>query len=52
MIMDEEAAGYTIVNYRTHTIYNPKGEYTNIFWKFTDRYWNDFTENAVVLLLD
>ena len=52
VIMDEEAAGYTIVNYRTRTIYNPKGEYTNIFWKFTDRYWNDFTENAVVLLLD
>ena len=52
VIMDEETAGYTIVNYRTRTIYNPKGEYTNIFWKFTDRYWNDFTENAVVLLLD
>ena len=52
VMMDEEAAGYTIVNYRTRTIYNPKGEYTNIFWKFTDRYWNDFTENAVVLLLD
>ena len=52
VIFDEEAAGYTVINYRTKSIYNPKGEYTNIFYKFTDRYWNDFTENAVVLLLD
>ena len=26
--------------------------YSNIFWHFTDRYWNDFTENGIVLLLD
>lgn len=52
VIFDEEAAGYTVINERVRSIYNPQGEYTNTFWKFTDRYWNDFTENTVVLLLD
>lgn len=51
-IFDEEAAGYTVINNRVKTVYNARGEYTNIFYKFTDRYWNDFTENCVVLLLD
>lgn len=52
VIFDREAAGYTVFNNRIRSIYNPKGEYTNTFWKFTNRYWNDFTENSVVLLLD
>ena len=53
VIMDEEAAGYTVVNqWSASTPFNAKGGYSNIFWHFTDRYWNDFTENAVVLLLD
>lgn len=53
LIMDQEAAGYTVINMRnTAAPYNGKGEYQNFWMKFTDRYWNDFTENAVVLLLD
>ena len=53
IICDVEAAGYTICNQRsTSAAYNGKGEYQNFWLKFTDRYWNDFTENAVVLLLD
>lgn len=53
IITDVEAAGYTIVNQRTTSAaYNGKGEFQNFWLKFTDRYWNDFTENAVVLLLD
>lgn len=53
VICDVEAAGYTIVNQRTTSAaYNGKGEYQNFWMKFTDRWWNDFTENAVVLLLD
>lgn len=53
IITDVEAAGYTIVNQRTtNAAYNGKGEFQNFWLKFTDRYWNDFTENAVVLLLD
>lgn len=53
VITDVEAAGYTIVNQRTTSAaYNGRGEFQNFWLKFTDRYWNDFTENAVVLLLD
>lgn len=53
IIMDTEAAGYTICNQRTTSApFNGEGEYQNFWLKFTDRYWNDFTENAVVLLLD
>lgn len=53
VIMDEEAAGVTVVNQWTaNAPFNARGGYTNTFWHFTDRYWNDFTENAVVLLLD
>lgn len=53
VISDVEAAGYTIVNQRTtNAAYNGKGEFQNFWLKFTDRYWNDFTENAVVLLMD
>lgn len=53
IIADEEAMGYTICNQRTtQAAYNGEGEYQNFWLKFTDRYWNDFTENAVVLLMD
>ena len=53
VITDQEAAGYTIVNQRTTSAaYNGKGEFQNFWLKFTDRYWNDFTENTVILLLD
>lgn len=53
VIMDVESAGYTICNERTTSApYNGEGEYQNFWMKFTDRYWNDFTENAVILLLD
>lgn len=53
VIFDEEAAGYTVVNeWSATTPFNAKGGYSNTFWHFTDRYWNDFTENCVVLTLD
>lgn len=53
VLMDEEAAGITTYGARTATTpYNARGEYMNVWWHFNDRYWNDFTENAVVFLLD
>lgn len=53
LLMDREAAGMTVINDRmTSAPYNGAGEYQNFWRKFTDRYWNDFTENAVVFLLD
>lgn len=53
VIFDEEAAGYTVINqWQANSPFNARGGYTNMFWHFTDRYWNDFTENGVVLVLD
>lgn len=52
ILFDEEAAGYTTVNeWAQPTPFNAKGGYYNQFWHFTDRYWNDFTENAVVFYM-
>lgn len=49
VLFDEEAAGYTTVNqWSQPTPFNARGGYYNQFWHFTDRYWNDFTENAVI----
>lgn len=53
VIFDEEAVGYTVVNtWSAPAPFNAAGGYTNIYYHFTDRYWNDFTENGVVLLMD
>jgi hypothetical protein len=53
VLMDEEAAGYTMVNeWASPAPFNARGGYTNMFWHRTVRYYNDFSENAVVLLLD
>lgn len=53
VLMDEEAAGYTLVNQWSQPApFNAKGGYTNYFWHETQRFYNDFSENAVVLLLD
>lgn len=53
VLFDEEAMGYTVVNqWSSTTPFNSKGGYSNTYWHFTDRYWNDFTEKGVVLMLD
>lgn len=53
IMCDLEAMGYTVVNQWTATTpFNAAGGYSNIYFHFTDRYWNDFTENAVVFLLE
>lgn len=53
VLFDEEAAGYTTINqWSQPTPFNAKGGYYNQFWHFTDRYWNDFTENAVVFYME
>lgn len=52
VLMDTEAAGYTVVNeWSAPAPFNARGGYTNIFYHFTDRYWNDFSENVVVFML-
>ena len=53
VLFDEEAAGYTTINqWSQPTPFNAKGGYYNQFWHFTDRYWNDFTENAVIFYIE
>lgn len=53
IIFDVEAIGYTTVDYFSGvTPMNTRGRYTNQDFEYTDRYWNDFTEKGVVLLLD
>lgn len=53
IIFDRDALGYTIINESTlATPINAKGQYYNMFHHFVARYYNDFTENAVVLMLD
>lgn len=52
VLFDEEAAGYTTVNeWSQPSPFNARGGYYNQFWHFTDRYWNDFTENAIVFYI-
>lgn len=52
VLYDEEAMGHNIAHEISRpSPYNARGDYYNQFWKWTDRYWHDLTENAVVLTL-
>lgn len=53
ILFDREAIGWTTVEEKSiPTPYNARGDYYNQYWKWVDRYWNDLTENAIVLLLE
>lgn len=53
VLFDVEAMGITVIDQWTSTTpFNSDGGYSNTFWHFTDRYYNDFTENGVVFLLE
>lgn len=53
ILFDRDALGYTTVNeWSATTPLNAKGGYWNTFHHFTERWYNDFTEKGVVLLLD
>lgn len=53
VIFDREAIGITTyAEEMSVTPYNCRSKYWNIWSSFTERYWNDFTENGIVLLLD
>ena len=51
VIFDDEAAAVCNQNYRVTSIYNPRGEYTNYFYKWDAMYMNDTLENAVVFTI-
>lgn len=53
VIFDRDAIGYTTIhNWSATTPFNAKGGYWNTFHHFTERWYNDFTEKGLVLLLD
>lgn len=51
VMFDEEAAAVVNENYRITSQYNPRGEYTNYFYKWDAGYMNDTYENCVVFLV-
>lgn len=51
VLFDEEAAVVCNENYRVTSIYNPRGEYTNYFYKWDSEYLNDTEENVVVFII-
>lgn len=52
MIFDRDAMGETVINeWAQATPVNPRGGYSNMYWHRTYRWWNDFTENAVLFTL-
>lgn len=53
VMFDRDAMGYTVVNqWNATTPLNIDGGYWNTSWHFTERYWNDFNEKGIVLVLD
>ena len=53
VIFDEEALGQTVINqWSATTPLNAAGGYWNMYFHFTERYYNDFTEKGIVLILD
>lgn len=51
VMFDDEAAAVCNQNDRVTSIYNPRGEYTNYFYKWDALYMVDTLENAVVFAL-
>lgn len=53
VLFDRDALGYTEIHRWTATTpFNAKGGYWNTNWVFDLRWYNDFTEKGIVLLLD
>ena len=53
ILFDDEALGFTEVNeWSQPSPFEASGGYTTFWYHFTLRFWNDYTEKAVLLLLD
>lgn len=53
VLFDEEALGMTTLStWTAPSAFNPRGGYYNLFYHFTQKTWNDFTENFVLLVAD
>lgn len=51
VMWDRDALGVSNLDRRVTTNWNPKGEFTNNWYKFDAGYFNDFNENGVIFLL-
>ena len=51
VMFDRDAAAVCNQNYRVTSIYNPRGEYFNYFYKWDAMYMNDILENCVVFTI-
>ena len=50
VLFDVEACGMTTLStWTAPSAFNPSGGYSNVFWHFTQKTWNDFTEKFVLL---
>ena len=52
IIFDRDALGITVIDEGVRSIENPRARYFNNFYNRTTRWYNDQTENFVVLILD
>ena len=52
VVFDDEALGITLIDEGVRSIENPRGRYFNNWYNWTARWYNDQTENFVVLVLD
>ena len=51
IMFDRDALGVANLDRRVTTNWNPKGEFTNNWYKFDAGYFNDFNENGVIFVL-
>lgn len=52
IMFDRDALGVSNLDRRVTTNWNPKGEFTNNWYKFDAGYFNDFNENGVIFVLE
>lgn len=52
ILFDRDALGITVIDEGVRSIENPRARYFNNFYNWTTRWYNDQTENFVVLVLD
>ena len=48
VMYDKDALGVSNIDRKVTSMYNPKGDFTNMFYKHFAGYWNDLNENFVV----
>lgn len=51
VMFDRDALGVSNLDRRVTTNWNPKGEFTNNWYKFDAGYFNDFNENGIIFVL-